>query len=94
MIADGEFRAFWARSREEEQRAFEQLVDFLGERLAHYPDLHVYHYAHYEVGVLRRLAGEYGTREEEVDGFSAARSSSTSTASSRSRCGSRTRATA
>ena len=67
VIADGEFRAFWARSREEEQRAFEQLVDFLTERLARYPDLHVYHYAHYESAVLRRLAGEYGTREEEVD---------------------------
>ena len=29
--------------------------------------MHVYHYAHYEVGVLQRLAGEYGTREEHVD---------------------------
>ena len=67
VIADSRFRAFWARSREEEQRAFEQLVDFLTERLRRYPDLHVYHYAHYEVGVLKRLAGEYGTREDEVD---------------------------
>lgn len=67
VIADGEFRAFWAKSREEEQRAFKQLVDFLTERLLRYPDMHVYHYAHYEVGVLRRLAGEYGTREEHVD---------------------------
>jgi predicted RecB family nuclease len=67
VIADGEFRAFWATSRDEEQRAFEQLVDFLSERLRRYPEMHVYHYAHYEVGVLRRLAGEYGTREEEVD---------------------------
>jgi predicted RecB family nuclease len=67
VIADGEFRAFWAKSRDEEWRAFEQLVDFLSERLARYPGMHVYHYAHYEIGVLRRLAGEYGTREEEVD---------------------------
>jgi hypothetical protein len=67
VIADGEFRAFWARSRNDERRAFEQLVDFLSERLARYPDMHVYHYAHYEVTTLRRLAGEYGTREEEVD---------------------------
>jgi predicted RecB family nuclease len=67
VIADGAFRAFWATSREEEQRAFERLVDFLSERLARYSDMHVYHYAHYEVGVLRRLAGEYGTREEHVD---------------------------
>jgi predicted RecB family nuclease len=67
VVADGDFRAFWATSREEEQRAFEQLVDFLSERLLRFPDMHVYHYAHYEVAVLRRLAGEYGTREEEVD---------------------------
>ena len=58
-----------------------------------YPDMHVYHYAHYEVGVLRRLAGEHGTREDTSTSCSAARSSSTSTGSSRRRCGSRTRAT-
>ena len=29
--------------------------------------MHVYHYAGYEVTVLRRLMGRYGTREEEVD---------------------------
>jgi predicted RecB family nuclease len=61
------FRAFWATERAQEQRAFEELVDFITERLAQYPDMHVYHYAYYERGVLRRLAGHYGTREEEVD---------------------------
>ncbi|HEV8686212.1 MAG TPA: TM0106 family RecB-like putative nuclease, partial [Gaiellaceae bacterium] len=64
VIVDGGFRAFWARSRDEEQRAFEQLVDFLTERLLRYPDLHVYHYSPYETSALKRLAGEYGTREE------------------------------
>src|SRR5918994_2038688 len=67
VITDGEFRAFWAKSRDEEQRAVEQLVDFLTERLQRYPEMHVYHYSPYEVGVLKRLAGEYGTREEAVD---------------------------
>ena len=29
--------------------------------------MHVYHYAFYEPAVLKRLMGQYGTREEEVD---------------------------
>jgi predicted RecB family nuclease len=63
----GEFTAFWAHDRETEQRAFEQLVDFVHERLAAAPRLHVYHYAQYEVTALKRLMGQYGTREREVD---------------------------
>ncbi len=30
-------------------------------------DLHVYHYAQYEITALRRLMGRYGTREDELD---------------------------
>jgi predicted RecB family nuclease len=67
VVADGAFRAFWAHDRAEERVAFEQLVDFLTERLARFPDLHVYHYAHYEPTALKRLMGELGTREDEVD---------------------------
>jgi len=62
-----QFRAFWAHDRESEKRAFEQLVDFLHERLRADPAMHVYHYAFYEPAVLKRLMGLYGTREEEVD---------------------------
>ena len=61
------FRAFWAHDRESEKRAFEELVDFLHERLRADPAMHVYHYAAYEPVVLKRLMGLYGTREEEVD---------------------------
>jgi uncharacterized protein len=68
-LEDGEpaFRSFWALDRAQERETFEQLVDFLHERLARYPDMHVYHYAHYEPSTLKRLMGEYGTREEEID---------------------------
>jgi predicted RecB family nuclease len=61
------FRAFWAHDRGGEKRAFEELVDFLHERLRADPGMHVYHYAFYEPAVLKRLMGLYGTREEEVD---------------------------
>ena len=34
---------------------------------ARWPDLHVYHYAHYEPTALKRLMSEHATREEELD---------------------------
>ncbi len=62
-----EFSARWAEDHDSERRAFEEVVDLIDARLAADPALHVYHYAGYEVSVLRRLAGRYGTREAEVD---------------------------
>lgn len=62
-----EFRAIWGRDRAEEKAALEEFIDFVTERRRRYPDLHVYHYAHYEVTALKRLAGAHGTREEELD---------------------------
>jgi len=61
------YRTLWARDREEERRAFEELVDYLVERRRRFPGMHVYHYAQYERTALTRLAGEHGTREGEVD---------------------------
>ncbi|HEX3789909.1 MAG TPA: TM0106 family RecB-like putative nuclease [Pseudonocardiaceae bacterium] len=61
------FTPFWAHSRAEEKRAFEQFVDFATARLAAHPGSHVYHYAPYEVTALKRLAAAHGTREEAVD---------------------------
>jgi hypothetical protein len=31
------------------------------------PSMHIYHYAAYEVSAMRRLMGQHGTREDEVD---------------------------
>ncbi len=42
-------------------------MDLLTARLEQYPDLHVYHYAAYEQTALKRLAGRYDTRIEELD---------------------------
>jgi predicted RecB family nuclease len=63
------YLAFWARSGGEERGAFESLVDFLQERRAKYPSMHVYHYAPYETTGLKRLSGLYATREEQLDGL-------------------------
>jgi uncharacterized protein len=62
-----QFHAFWGHDRLEEKRAFEQFIDFVYERLERRPDLHVYHYSHYEPTALKRLMGLHGTREEQVD---------------------------
>jgi predicted RecB family nuclease len=61
------YRTLWACDREEERRGFEELVDYLVERRRRFPGMRVYHYAQYERTALTRLAGEHGTREEEVD---------------------------
>jgi uncharacterized protein len=61
------YHAFWAHDRAEERQALETFVAFVHERLRRDPKLHVYHYASYEPAALKRLMGEYGTCEEEVD---------------------------
>ena len=50
-----------------ERRAFEAFMDLVMDRLTADPNLHVYHYAPYEPTAVKRLAGRYGTREEDVD---------------------------
>ena len=66
---DGElvFRDFWAHTRPEEKRAFEDFIDWAYERWQQDPSMHIYHYADYEVSALRRLMGRHATRERELD---------------------------
>jgi len=68
-IANGtpQYHTWWAHEPEQEKRAFEQVMDFLIERLNRDPTLHVYHYAPYEPSALKWLAGTYATREQELD---------------------------
>ena len=66
------FRKFWSIeggtvTTAAERRAFEAFIDLVMDRLALDPNLHIYHYAPYEPTAVKRLAGRYGTREEEVD---------------------------
>ncbi len=65
-VAD-EFTPDFASTREEERAAFERFIDLVRMRLRAQPDMHVYHYAQYEITALRRLMGRYGTRETELD---------------------------
>ena len=67
LDVEGEFTPLHAHDHATERLAFETFVDLVHERLARHPDLHVYHYAQYEITALRRLMGRYGTREAELD---------------------------
>jgi len=57
----------WSLTRDKEKHAFETFVDFAMARWAKHPGMHIYHYAPYEPGALKRLMGRYATREEEID---------------------------
>ncbi|MDE2727205.1 MAG: TM0106 family RecB-like putative nuclease [Gemmatimonadota bacterium] len=61
------FKAFWAHDHVEEKKAFEDFMAFLDVHLRQYPSAYIYHYNHYETTVLKRLAGRYGTCEEQLD---------------------------
>jgi len=64
---DGRYEPFWSFDADGERARFEQVVDLIHERLRRHPELHVYHFAPYETGALKRLAGRLGTRVDEVD---------------------------
>lgn len=61
------YRALWGLTRAAEKQAFEAFMDFVMERWATSPELHIYHFGGYESGALKRLMGRYATREEDLD---------------------------
>jgi predicted RecB family nuclease len=68
-VVDGRavYRPIWGHDRAGEKLAFEAFVDLVMERLARDPGMHVYHYAGYEAGALKRLMQRHATRQDEVD---------------------------
>ena len=62
-----EYRSMWALDRAAERQAFETFVDEVIALWERHPGIHVYHYAAYEPGALKRLMGRHATREAEID---------------------------
>ena len=62
-----EFSDWWAHDADQEKRAFEEFIDWAHAKWSHDPTMHIYHYAAYETTAVRRLMGQYATREQEVD---------------------------
>ncbi len=61
------FGDWWAHNREQEEQAFRQFVLWAHARWRDDPEMHIYHYASYEVSALKRLMCRYGCCEAEVD---------------------------
>ena len=61
------YRPLWGHDRAGEKAAFEAFIDLVMDRLARDPGMHVYHYAGYEQGAIKRLMQRHGTRVDEVD---------------------------
>ena len=57
----------WALNAAEEKLTFQRFVDEMLRRWEADPEMHIYHFAHYEPSALKRLMGKHGTREAEVD---------------------------
>ena len=61
------YRAVWAHDEAGERALAAAVIDAIHERLRDDPAMHVYHYGHVEVSVLKRLCMLYAIREDELD---------------------------
>ncbi|MFV0252580.1 MAG: TM0106 family RecB-like putative nuclease [Beutenbergiaceae bacterium] len=62
----GQYRAFWAHDRAGEKQALVDFLDYLRQRRAQHPNMHVYHYAFYEPATLRKLADRHRIGQQHV----------------------------
>ncbi|WP_206078724.1 TM0106 family RecB-like putative nuclease [Allomesorhizobium camelthorni] len=62
-----EFRTWWAHDEQQERQAADGVLSFFTAHLAAHPDAYIYHYNHYEVTALKRLATKYGVAEHHLD---------------------------
>ena len=64
---DRQYRSWWAEDALQQERAFEEVVDFIVERRREHPGMHIYHYGAIEKSSFQRMSTEFGTREQEID---------------------------
>lgn len=62
-----QYKDFWAHNSEQEKESFQAFVTWAYQRWQKDPQMHIYHYANYEISACRKLMGRYGVCEEEVD---------------------------
>lgn len=66
-VQQGTYHALWANTEAEEKAAFESFMRLAMQTKEQHPEMHIYHYAPYEVSAFRRLMGKYATYENELD---------------------------
>ena len=59
----------WADNEFEEKEIFNKFVNWVEERIKNYPNLKIYHYAHYEKTSLLKSAQKFGIHEIEIDNW-------------------------
>ncbi len=64
---DDTFRAFWAHNHAQERQALIDFLEYVRDRRAQCPGMHIYHYAPYERTHLLTLAARHGVGEDAVD---------------------------
>jgi len=71
VSADGgeelRYQKRWAFTAAEEKAGFEWLVDEVTRQREKFPEMHLYHFGHYEKERISTLASRYATRETDVD---------------------------
>ena len=63
------YTAIWSETASAELSAFEAFMDFASGIKNMHPDMHIYHYNHYEVTAFKRLMGKYAAKAAELDIF-------------------------
>ena len=63
------YQSRWAFTAEQEKAAFQWFVDSVLDLKSRHPEMHIYHFGHYEPSALKRLMVRYATRQDEVDRF-------------------------
>ena len=61
------FKDFWAHDREQEKKLFVEFIGWIYQRWMQYPEMHIYHYATYEITACKKLSQRFGICEHEVD---------------------------
>ena len=61
------YTARWAFSDAEERKAFEDTIADITAALDEDPNIHIYHFGHYEPTSFKRLMGRYATCEDQMD---------------------------
>ena len=57
----------WAEDEYEERIIFNKFVEWMQKRITIYPDLKIYHYAHYEITSLRNSAKKFASFEDVIE---------------------------
>lgn len=62
-----QYKAFWALTRADERKCFDEFMEFIMARWDRYPGMHIYHYSPYEPSAIKRLMSRYAIHERNVD---------------------------